>query len=57
MDARYQRLLKFLEANGARISIPEDRSFESEGEAIESGLKGTLESREMVMRSLVRAVY
>jgi hypothetical protein len=31
--------------NGAKISIPEDRSFETEGEAIES--------RDMVMRSLV----
>jgi hypothetical protein len=28
-----------LEANGARISIPGDRNFESEGEAIESGLR------------------
>jgi len=46
-----------LEANGGRISIPEDRSFETEGEAIESGLRRTLESRDFVMRSLVRAVY
>jgi hypothetical protein len=29
-----QRLRKFLEANGARISIPDDRTFETEGEAI-----------------------
>jgi len=32
-----QRLRKFLEANGARIAVPEDRNFETEGEAIESG--------------------
>lgn len=30
---------KFLEANGARINIPDDRNFETEGEAIESGLR------------------
>src|SRR5258705_13049056 len=29
-------------SNGARISIPEDRSFGTEGEAIESGLKRTI---------------
>jgi hypothetical protein len=34
---------KFLEANGARISIPDDPNFESEGEAIESGLRRTIE--------------
>jgi hypothetical protein len=32
-----RRLRKFLEATGARISIPDDRSFETEAEAIESG--------------------
>jgi hypothetical protein len=52
-----QRLRKFLEANEARISIPDDRNFETEGEAIESGLRRTLEGRDMVMRSLIRAVY
>jgi hypothetical protein len=41
---------------------PESRSrmiaiFETEGEAIESGLRRTVESRNTVMRSLVRAVY
>ncbi|HKB89863.1 MAG TPA: hypothetical protein VKC60_05035 [Opitutaceae bacterium] len=48
---------KFLEANGARILIPDDRNFETEGEAIESGLRRTVESRDTVMRRLVRAVY
>jgi hypothetical protein len=52
-----QRLRKFLEANGARISIPEDRSVETDGEAIESGLKRTIAGRDAVMRSLIRAVY
>jgi hypothetical protein len=52
-----QRLRKFLEANGARIKIPDDRSFETEGEAIESGLRRTIEGRDIVMRSLIRAVY
>jgi len=52
-----QRLRKFLEANGARINIPEDRSFETEGETIESGLKRTIAGRDTVMRSLIRAVY
>jgi hypothetical protein len=55
--ATLQRLRKFLEANGTRISSPDYRSFESEGEAIESGLRRTIEGRDMVMRSLVRAVY
>jgi hypothetical protein len=40
-----------LEANGARIVIPDDRTFETEGEAIESGLRRTVESRDVVMRS------
>jgi hypothetical protein len=32
-------------------------NFETEGEAIESGFRRTLEGRDVVMRSLVRAVY
>ena len=55
--ATLQRLRKFLEANGARISVPDDRSFETEGEAIESGLRRTMEGRNTMMRSLIRAVY
>jgi hypothetical protein len=55
--ATLQRLRKFLETNGARISVPDDRTFESEGEAIEAGIRRTIEGRDMVMRSLVRAVY
>jgi hypothetical protein len=55
--ATLQRLRKFLEATGARISIPEDRSFETEGAAIESGLKRTIAGRDAVMRCLIRAVY
>ena len=55
--ATLQRLRKFLEATGARISIPEDRSFETEGEAIESGLKRTIAGRDAVMRSLIGAIY
>jgi len=48
---------QILEATGARISIPEDRSFETEGEAIESGLKRTIAGRDAVMRSLIGAIY
>ena len=55
--ATLQRLRKFLEATGARISIPEERNFETEGEAIESGIKRTIAGRDAVMRSLIRAVY
>jgi hypothetical protein len=55
--ATLQRLRKFLEENGARIGIPEERNFETEGEAIESGLRRTVEGRDTVMRSLIRAVY
>jgi hypothetical protein len=55
--ATRQWLRKFLEANVARIKIPDDRSFETEGEAIESGLKRTIEGRDAVMHSLIPAVY
>jgi hypothetical protein len=55
--ATLQQLRKFLEASGARIPVPNDRTFETEGEAIESGLRRTLEGRDMVMRGLIRAVY
>jgi hypothetical protein len=52
-----QRLRKFLEENGARIGMPEDRNFETEGEAIESGFRRTIEGRDAVVRSLIQAVY
>ena len=55
--ATLQRLRKFLEANGAKINVPDNRTFETEGEAIESELWRTVEGRNMVMRSLIRAVY
>jgi hypothetical protein len=55
--ATLQRLRKFLEVTGARISTPDDRNFETEGEAIESGLRRTIAGRDAVMRSLIRAVY
>jgi hypothetical protein len=55
--ATLQRLRKFLEENGARIGTPDERTFETEGEAIESGLRRTIAGRDMVMRSLIRAVY
>jgi hypothetical protein len=55
--ATLQRLRKFLEEHGTRIATPEDRSFETEGEAIESGFRRTLESRDEVVRRLVRAAY
>jgi hypothetical protein len=37
--------------------VPDDRNFETEGEAIESGLRRTISERDAVMRSLIRAVY
>jgi hypothetical protein len=52
--ATLQRLRKFLEAHGARIVILDDRTFETEGEAIESGLRRTIEGRDIVMLSLIR---
>jgi predicted ATPase len=55
--ATLQRLRKFLEAHGTRIATPDDRNFETEGEAIESGLRRTMQGRDMVMRSLIQAVY
>ena len=55
--ATLERLRKFLEENGARISVPDDRTFETEREVIESGLRRTVEGRNVVMRGLIRAVY
>jgi hypothetical protein len=55
--ATLQRLRKFLEAHGTRIATPDDRNFETEGEAIESGLRRTMQGRDVVMRSLIQAVY
>jgi hypothetical protein len=55
--ATLQRLRRFLEANGARIKIPDDRGFETEGEAIELGLRRTIEGGDIVMRSLIQAIY
>ena len=55
--ATLQRLRKFLEATGTRISTPDDRNFETEGEAIESGLRRTIAGRDAVTRSLIRAVH
>jgi hypothetical protein len=55
--ATLQRLRKLLEENGTKIATPEDRNFETEGEALESGLRRTVEGRDTVMRSLVRAAY
>ena len=46
-----------MEAHGTRIGTPDDRNFESEGEAIESGFRRTIEGRDAVMQSLLRAVY
>jgi hypothetical protein len=57
LEANRQRLCKFLEEHGTRIAIPETRSFETDGEAIESGLRQTIEGRDAVMLSLIRAVY
>ena len=37
--------------------MPDDRNFETEGDAIESGLKRTIAERDAVMRNLIRAVY
>jgi hypothetical protein len=37
--------------------IPDDRTFETEDEAIESGLRRTIEGGDTVTRSLIRAVY
>jgi hypothetical protein len=50
-------LRQLLETHGARIKVPDDRNLETEGEAIESGFRRTMEGRDMVMRSLIQAVY
>ena len=49
-----QRIRKFLEVNGAKISIPDNRTFETEGEAIELGVRRTIEGRDIVTRNLVQ---
>jgi hypothetical protein len=53
----FRRLRKLLKAHGTRIATPDDRSFESEGEAIESALRRTIEGRDAAIRNLIRAVY
>jgi hypothetical protein len=55
--ATLQRIRKFLEANGAKIGVPEKRSFEIQGEAIERGIRRTVEGRDIVTRNLIAAVY
>jgi hypothetical protein len=54
--ATLQRLRNFLEEHGTRIGTPEARTFETEGEAIESGLRRTIDGRDAVVLSLIRAV-
>jgi hypothetical protein len=39
------------------LHTPDDRNFETEGEALESGLRRTIKGRDAVMRSLIGAVY
>ena len=46
-----------MESSGVWTSIPDDRTFETEGEAIELGFRRTIEGRDAVVRSLMRAVY
>jgi hypothetical protein len=55
--ATLQRIRKFLEADGAKISVPENRTFETEGEAIERAIRRTVEGRDIVARNLIGAVY
>ncbi|HET9378320.1 MAG TPA: hypothetical protein VFO40_25350 [Chthoniobacterales bacterium] len=43
--------------HGTRMVTPEDRNFESEGEAIEAGLKRTIAGRDIVMRGLIKVFY
>jgi hypothetical protein len=52
-----QRIRKFLETNGAKISVPDKRTFETEGQAIERAIRRTVEGRDVVTRNLIRAVY
>jgi hypothetical protein len=54
--ATLQRLRKFLESDGARVCIPDDRNFETEGEAIESGLRRRIEGRETVLTNRTVAI-
>jgi len=55
--ATLQRLRKFLEEHGTRVAKPSERTFESEGEVIETGMRKTGEARDTVVKSLVRAAY
>jgi hypothetical protein len=55
--ATLQRLRKLLEEHGTRIATPADRSFETEGEVIESGFRRTLQARDTVMRNVIQAAY
>jgi hypothetical protein len=50
-------LLDSIQSNIHFRVTPDDRNFQTEGEAIESGLRRTVEGQATVMRSLIRAVY
>jgi hypothetical protein len=55
--ATLQRIRKLLEADGAKISVPENRTFETEGQVIERSVRRTIEGRDIVARNLIGAVY
>jgi hypothetical protein len=54
--ATLQRIRRLLEGNGAKITIPDNRNFETEGEAIERGVRRAIEHRDVVTLNLLRAV-
>jgi hypothetical protein len=57
---RLRKICELLDSIQSNIHFrvtPDDRNFQTEGEAIESGLQCTIEGRDMVMRGLIRAVY
>jgi hypothetical protein len=48
---------KCLEEYRTRVAKAVERTFESEGEVIEIGMRKTVEARDMVVKGLVRAAY
>ena len=46
-----------MDENGAAISTPANRTFETEGEAIEREVRRTIEHRDVVTQNLIRTVY
>jgi hypothetical protein len=54
---RFNGCASFWKRTGQELAFLANRNFETEGEAIELGLRRTIEGWDTVMRILIRTVY